>query len=194
MAEIDEPSLIQALIAEATVEALDVGVLDRFAWTDEVQRNAARVRPRIKRLARELGAVVADDRPRRSALGDELAQDASDTEARDRCVDFDRDAFAREIVDDVERAEDATVGELIGDEVHRPTLVRFARKDERLSCDCGDALANATAHDQAFSAVDSIDAFVVDDVTIATQKDVESSVAKARALGCVLAQSNDEFG
>jgi hypothetical protein len=63
----DEPVLIEALIAELAIEALDVGVLDWLAWTDERQSDVLPVRPGVERLALELGAVIHGDRLRASS-------------------------------------------------------------------------------------------------------------------------------
>ena len=54
--------LIQAFVEQPAIEALDIGVLDRFARLDKVQLDAAPVRPGIQGAARELRAVV-DCRP-----------------------------------------------------------------------------------------------------------------------------------
>jgi len=43
--------LVQALVAEATVEALDVGLLDRLARVDPVQMDASSTSPRVERDA-----------------------------------------------------------------------------------------------------------------------------------------------
>ena len=41
----DEPVLIQTLVAELAIEALDVRVLDRLAGTDERESDVVLVRP-----------------------------------------------------------------------------------------------------------------------------------------------------
>lgn len=53
-----EQVLVEVFIPAPSIEAFDVGVLDRFAGTDEVELDAFLVRPGIKRLAGELGTVV----------------------------------------------------------------------------------------------------------------------------------------
>jgi hypothetical protein len=53
----DEPVLVQTLVAELAVEALDAGVLVRLAWPDERQLHGPLVRPRIEYLAFELRAM-----------------------------------------------------------------------------------------------------------------------------------------
>ena len=58
--------LVEAFIAKLPVEAFDIRVLDRLTRSDEAQRDAARVGPRIERAAGKLRPVVDDDRLRQS--------------------------------------------------------------------------------------------------------------------------------
>lgn len=51
-----EPVLIEALIAQTTVDALDVGALVRLAGLDQAQSHASLVGPRYHRLATEAEA------------------------------------------------------------------------------------------------------------------------------------------
>ena len=44
-----EPVLVEAFVAQPAVEALAVGVLDRLARVDEVQRDRVLVRPLLQR-------------------------------------------------------------------------------------------------------------------------------------------------
>ena len=76
MGETAKPVQIQAFIAKLAIEALDVGVLGRFAWLDEVQGDAMRVRPRVQHLPGKLGAIVDGDLFGRAMPGDELVEDA----------------------------------------------------------------------------------------------------------------------
>jgi hypothetical protein len=63
----DEPMLVQGLVAELTVEALDVGIFVRLAWQDRRQLHGMLVRPGIEHLALELRAVIDGDRLRQAA-------------------------------------------------------------------------------------------------------------------------------
>jgi hypothetical protein len=77
--------------------------------------------------------------------------------------------------------------------IARHSRVGFARERERFSCDGRDALARATPHDQAFGAIDSIHAFVIHLVTVATKQHMKSSITEARSLGGVLPKRDDEL-
>ena len=63
----DEPVLVEAFVVEPPVEALDVGILDRFAGPDELEPHAVLVRPNVQSLASELGSVVDDVRLRQDS-------------------------------------------------------------------------------------------------------------------------------
>ena len=65
----DKPVFVQALVAKLAVEAFDVRVLDRLARSNEAQRDAARVGPRVERAAGKLRPVVDDDRLRQADRG-----------------------------------------------------------------------------------------------------------------------------
>src|ERR1035437_976041 len=58
----DEPALVQALIADAPIEALGEGVLDGLARLNEVPRDALEHRPLVQRVSTKLRAVVTDNR------------------------------------------------------------------------------------------------------------------------------------
>jgi hypothetical protein len=56
--ERNEDVFIQAFLAQARIEALDVGVLDRLARFDKLQPYAMFVGPLVERSAAQLGTVV----------------------------------------------------------------------------------------------------------------------------------------
>ena len=67
----EEPVLVEAFIAEPPVEALDVRVLHRLAWLDELQRDAAIRGPRVERATAKLTAIVEREPRRSPAHGDD---------------------------------------------------------------------------------------------------------------------------
>src|SRR5437899_12897401 len=73
--------------------------------------------------------------------------------SRDREIDDLQHALAGEVVNDIEHSEPPAVGELIGYEVHRPTLVDGARHDHRVPWDVG-LLTSIVTHLQPFLAVE----------------------------------------
>src|SRR3989304_115382 len=73
----EEPVLVQALVAQPAVEALDEGVLHGLARLDEAQRDPLLVGPLVERFARQLGPVVQHDLLRRlAALANHPAEHA----------------------------------------------------------------------------------------------------------------------
>jgi hypothetical protein len=62
------PVLVQAFVPEVAVETLDVGVLDRLAGPDEVQRDAALVGPDVGRLSVNSGPLSMTPNVRFAAM------------------------------------------------------------------------------------------------------------------------------
>ena len=78
--------LVEAFIAQPSVEALDEGVLDRLARRDVMPSDAGILREAQDRAADQLRAVVRDDHARLTAPGHDLRKFTHDTSARERCV------------------------------------------------------------------------------------------------------------
>src|SRR5690348_11619892 len=94
--------LVQTLVAELAVEALDVRVLHGLARSDEREANPASVRPRVEHLAFELRPVVDGDRSRQPAAISKALEQGRDTSSCDRGVDLDDQTLAAVVVDDRE--------------------------------------------------------------------------------------------
>lgn len=78
-----EQRLVQQFIPQATVEALDEGVLHGFARRDVVPGDTALIGPCQDGIARELAAVVAHHHLGLAALGDQPVQLPGDPGARE---------------------------------------------------------------------------------------------------------------
>jgi len=102
VAQVGEPVLIQALIAELPVEALDERVLHGLAGPDEVEPDPHAVGPGIQGLAHELRTVVHDDPIGLASLGDHAVQHPHNTLARQGRIDLDCRTLSAEIIDDVQ--------------------------------------------------------------------------------------------
>jgi len=61
--QVREVVIIQALVTEFAVEALDVDVLGRFARGDELQIDSLAVGPAVHVAAHEFRSLVGADRP-----------------------------------------------------------------------------------------------------------------------------------
>ena len=73
-----EPALVEVLIAELAIEALDVAVLHRAPWLDQDVADAMRLRPGHECPAGELRAVVGSHRLRVPTKQRSAVQDAGD--------------------------------------------------------------------------------------------------------------------
>ena len=106
MGQAVKQGLVQKLIAHASVEALDEGVLHRLARRDVMPVDAMLRRPGEDGVRCELGSVVGDDHAGRgSATLDDAAQLPRHATARDRHVRNGAEALAGDVVDDDENAE-----------------------------------------------------------------------------------------
>ncbi len=54
----EEDLHVQALVAQSSVEALEVAVFDRAPRPDEIQVHSVLISPEIRRSARELGSII----------------------------------------------------------------------------------------------------------------------------------------
>ena len=101
--------------------------------------------PAQHRVRGELGAVVGNDHSGLGARADELRQLTGNPFARDRGVGDCRQAFARDVIDNVEDAEAPALGELIMDEVERPTCIDLGLDQDRCACSDGSTPSFALA-------------------------------------------------
>jgi hypothetical protein len=82
------------------------------------------------------------------------------------------------IFDDDQNPEASFVKELIGDEVHTPTLVPGLRCGSDLPLGtCDTPTGELFTHYQAFLAVEAVDPFVVDLPAFTPEQDVEPAIA-----------------
>lgn len=131
-----------------------------------------------------LSTVIPAGRPCRAT---NVSSTRATRPASERRVDFDAVALARVRIDDVERAEATTVGEVVVDEVHRPALIRMRRRRQRHRPHGTELLARALSYRQSFASVEPINALAIHDPTFTHQQDVQASVAEPRTLSGELA-------
>jgi len=114
---------VQALVADAGVERLDVAVAPRLAGRDEVQADsfAGTVG---HRGARELGAVVAAQHGRVATHGRDAVEFVDEVVAGDGALDESAEAFAGVFVDDRCDLDRAAVSRGVEPEVDGPDRVR----------------------------------------------------------------------
>jgi hypothetical protein len=93
-----EPVLIQALVSECAVEALNVGVLRRATRLGQDVFDLSLLRPRQKRFRCELGTVVRSHRPRITAKQRRLVEQPCDVARAHTEVHRHLHALVREII------------------------------------------------------------------------------------------------
>src|SRR5262245_55871258 len=99
MGKVAEVMVVQALVAELPVEALDVGILRRFACGDQLQIDALAVGPAIQRPARKLRPLVGANRLRQSAELSNMVQHARYVPAGDPEVHRNVQTLSGEVID-----------------------------------------------------------------------------------------------
>lgn len=122
-----KPVGVQALFAEATVEALDVGIVRVVAGSGEVQGHAVGVGPQVEHLAGELGTIIDPDGLGDPTLLNEPFENRGDMLSFDTLVALDGQALSGEQVDHRQGSESLAVEQCVGYEVHRPAFVRRQR-------------------------------------------------------------------
>ncbi len=82
MAQRREQRLVQAFVAQATIEALDITLLLRFAGSDVMPLDLPVLHSTQDRQAGQLGPVVAHDHQRLAANRDDRIELAGNASAR----------------------------------------------------------------------------------------------------------------
>jgi hypothetical protein len=100
---------VEAFVAEASVEAFDEGVLSGLSGLDEVESHVA--------------PIVGEEALRVAPNGRDCLEDTHYRGAWQGPRGFDGERLPRAIIDDVERAKAAPIGELNAGEVEAPALV-----------------------------------------------------------------------
>src|SRR5262249_10812011 len=152
-----KPVLVEALVAELAVEALDVGVLVGLAWLDELELHAVAVSPLIERSAGELRTLIGPDRPRQSPKVPHLGEDARHIHARNAVIGDDLDRLLGEVVDQRQTLQPPATIERIHHEIHRPDLVRRLRQEQWLTLEHGASALASTLNSKTCSTVEPID-------------------------------------
>ena len=141
----------------------------------------------------QLGAVVGHDHLRLAAALGQCREFASHPAARDRGVGNRRQALPGHVIDDVEDAKAATAGELVVDEIERPTGVWLGRDEDRRAGSYRLAASSAFAHGQSLFAVEPVDAVDAGWLAFVPQQDVEAAITEATPLTGKLVQTGTQF-
>src|SRR6185503_17399946 len=158
--------LIQAFITEAPVEALDVGILDRLARSDEGKAHRPLVGPGIQRLALEFRSMIDRDRARQPAQIGQALEHRDDACSGKRTVDLERQALAAVVVH----------------VVHRPALIRCRRLGQHQALGDPNALALSLPHHEPLFPIQPVRPLVVHGPTLPSKQHLDAPVAVAALL------------
>src|SRR5262245_25745535 len=177
-----EPVLVQTFVAQAAVEALDVGVLVRLARLDEMPVDAVDVGPRVERPTDELRTVVGDQHRRLPARVDQALQHLGDKPPADRSIDVNRQACPGEIVDDGEDTKAPAVVEHIENKVERPAFIDAGQRAEPGHAARYAPTSFATTDGETFLRIQPIDALEIHAKAFAPEQHVEPSIPEPSPL------------
>ena len=127
--------------------------------------------------------MIADDEGRLAPPDDQGRQLACDSPSRDRGVHHGRQALLGDIVHHAEDAKSPVIGELVMDEVDRPSGVRHGQGDQRRPCAGGSLPSSSTSYGKPFLSVEPLRALPVDHVALSPEKHVQTAIAEPSSLG-----------
>jgi len=133
----------------------------RLAWLDEGDADATAFRPCQQGATDVFGTVVTADCCGLSPPLDHLFQSADHPPRRQRQVGLDAQGLPVEVVDHIEDAEAAAVGELVMHEIHRPMMVNGGWHSQPLRRFAHQTLLRLDSQVQLQLAIDAIDALVI---------------------------------
>ena len=127
--------------------------------------------------------VVADDHAWATAAEDQRRQLACYAPARYLDVGDRRQALACHVEGPVEDAETQTTGELIMDEVQRPTGIGLRLDQERRPRADGAATGLAPAHHHTFLAIEAVNTVLARELAFPPQQDEQPPIVEPASLG-----------
>ena len=183
MGEAGEDRLVQELVPEPGIEALDESVLIGLARRDVVPLDAPLLRPAQDHHAGQFGPVVADDRMGTChALEQGCIEFTPDPRAGDRRIGDQAYALPAIIIDHGEDPEPAPAGEGIGYEVEAPPLVRSLRDRHRRPRAQSPLATTTTTHLQPLFAIEPSELLVVHLPSFPAQRPVQPTIAEPAPL------------
>src|SRR5690606_20365447 len=177
-----EDLLVQAFVAQAAIEGLDVAVLLRLAGIDVMPFDAVLVGPLQDRLAGELGSVVADEASRFAVDANQGVKFSRHSGPRYAGVGNQGQVLAAAIVVDRQNAELAAYPDRVRQEVQGPALFRLQRHRHWCPTAACPFAATPAAPGQTFFPVDAVDLLFVHDHAFALQHDAHTPIPEATPL------------
>ena len=153
--------LVQAFIAQAAVEALDLAILLWLSGVDVVPLDAVVVGPFQDGLAGEFGAIVRGYAGGFSVDPDQCVQFPRDPSAGDAGIGNQAEIFTAAIIVHRQNAELPAIPEGVGKQVQPPALVRLQRHWHRSAAAPRPFAATTAAHRQALFPVNPVELLFV---------------------------------
>lgn len=173
-----EPVLIEALVPELAVEAVDVAVLHGFARLDQQVLDAMSLCPGNKGPAGELGAVVGPHGPWVAAKAGGLVEHPDHVGPANAVVDRDIHALVGEVIGHGQALEPSSVCPGIAHEVHAPDLIGCLGDRQRLPFKRWPLHLLAPAHGEAGLAVEPVHLLVVHVGKLRAQQVVQAAITE----------------
>ena len=134
MGEVAEHRLVQKLVPHPAVEAFHKAIQHRLARRDIVPFDFG-LGALLEDLVRgQFCPIVTDDHPGSTTAFDERSQFPCHAAARERSVRDRRQTLARHIIDHVQHPEAPSAGELVMNEVERPSRIGPCLDQDRRPC------------------------------------------------------------
>jgi hypothetical protein len=165
-----------------------VCIIDWFFRPDEVDVDAAEVRPRVEVIRRELRAAVDLNSPRRTALRDHLVKLLGHRSRGQAASDLQRQAFSNEAVGRGQDLDLSAVRERVGDEVHAPAIVDLSGRGRTNSRMAGELLAAFHAHGEPLLTIQAVGPLRIPVPALPTQQDRQASIAITQSRQGQIAQ------
>src|ERR1039458_8264264 len=182
-----EPVRVEALVAQPSVEALDMAILHRPSRLDVHQPNLPVFRPAQHAPRGELRAVVRAYVLRPATLFDQPLQHTRYASAAQAGVGLKRQTLTRVRIHHAEDAHHPPGCQAIHDEVHRPLLVGPDQTRRQRSIP-HQMLALPAPNRQPFLQIQPVNTLHVDLVASTLEQDMQPSIAVARLLPSQLHQ------
>lgn len=177
---------VQTLVAQPSVEALDVPVLPWTAWLNKARTNVDGSQKVTDATRDELGAVVAPNELGNASDREQIRQGLDKVSSREFAANLQGDAFSCVFIDDYEHLQRTTIDRSVEDEINRPDVVfvlGLAASDTAFRGTKTPSFHGLFRHFQAFLSPETIDAFRVHTPSLASKQTRDLSVSEARKLG-----------
>ena len=173
--------LIEPFMPNGSSIAFDISILLRLARLDMLDRDVAALGPFQKLVTDVFRAVVDPNACWLAAPFDDLVQAPDDALCWEREVDIDCQAFAIEVIENVEKPESSPIAKPVSHKIHRPAFVWRFRNRKFIRLFPHQTLARLDAQIQLKFPIDPVNSLVVPQMPFDVAK-VQKTQAEAPCL------------